>query len=293
MPEIALRADNLTFAYPGDPPVLRELSLSAARGQRLALLGANGVGKTTLLLHLNGTLKPQSGRVEIDGVPADYDRQGLLAWRQKVGLVFQDPDDQLFAATVAQDVSFGPINLGLPKTEVRQRVQEALAALEITDLAQRPTHLLSFGQKKLAAIAGVLAMRPSVMILDEPTGGLDFHATEQLLQTIDRLHQSGTTLIVATHDIDLAYAWADEVALLRAGGVARQGHPREVLRDRALLAQCHLRMPWALDVALGLQPEAGPVEQGAWPRTQSQLLSFCQQYCQRFRTAATKSATEA
>ena len=276
MPEIALQAVNVAFAYPGGEQALRDLSLSVKKGQRLALLGANGVGKTTLLLHLNGTLKPQAGRVEVDGAPADYGRKGLLDWRQKVGLVFQDPDDQLFAATVGQDVSFGPINLGLPKNEVSHRVQESLKALDILELAQRPTHMLSFGQKKLAAIAGVLAMRPSVMVLDEPTAGLDFHATGQLLQAIHRLHRMETTLVLATHDIDLAYAWADEVALLREGTVARQGPSGEVLRDRDLLAQCHLRMPWALDVALGLQQWAGTMEPVTWPRTQSELLSFCQ-----------------
>jgi cobalt/nickel transport system ATP-binding protein len=124
-------------------------------------------------------------------------------------------------------------------------------------------------------------MRPSVLILDEPTAGLDSHATEQLLQTIGRLHQMGTTLILATHDIDLAYAWADEVALLREGSVARQGVPLEVLRDRDMLAQCHLRMPWALDVTLGLQQWAAPAEPTTWPRTQSELLSFCQRLNRR------------
>ena len=276
MPEIALQAVNLAFAYPGGQKALRDLSLSVRTGQRLALLGANGVGKTTLLLHLNGTLKPHSGRVEVDGVPADYGRKGLLAWRQKVGLVFQDPDDQLFAATVAQDVSFGPINLGLPTEEVRHRVRESLAALDISDLAQRPTHMLSFGQKKLAAIAGVLAMRPSVMVLDEPTSGLDFHAAGQFLQTVDRLHRSGTTLVLATHDIDLAYAWADEVALFE-----REAWPARALRMKS----CGIKTCWPNAICGcpgpggGHGPSAISRDGGAGrlAQTQAELLAFCRQ----------------
>ena len=149
------------------------LDLEVPRGRKLALLRANGCGKTTLLLHLNGTLKPSRGQVLLDGAVAGYGRQALNAWRNRVGLVLQDPDDQLFSATVEHDVSFGPLNQGLPEGQVRMRVAASLTALRIAGLAERPTHALSFGQKKRVAIAGVLAMRPEVLILDEPTAGLD------------------------------------------------------------------------------------------------------------------------
>jgi cobalt/nickel transport system ATP-binding protein len=277
MSEMILQAVNIGYSYDGGAPALGDLSLSVRQGRRLALLGANGSGKTTLLLHLNGTLKPQAGTLMLNGTPAVYDRRGLLAWRQQVGIVFQDPDDQLFAATVRQDISFGPVNLGLADAEVCRRVQDSLEALEITGLAERPTHMLSFGQKKLAAIAGVLAMRPGVIILDEPTAGLDARAAARLLHILGRLHQKGTTLVLATHDIDMAYAWADEVALLHNGKVVRQGSPIEVLRDGEELARCRLRMPWALEIALGFQKWAGVRESAIIPRTQSGLLSYCQQ----------------
>lgn len=166
-----LEAYGLTYDYPGGVQALSGLDLSVERGRRLAILGPNGAGKTTLLLHLNGTLRPTSGRVLLDGVVAGYCRADLTVWRRRVGLVLQDADDQLFAASVAEDVSFGPLNLGLSDEEARQRVDEALAALRIADLADRPTHMLSFGQKKRAAIAGAVAMRPEILLLDEPTAG--------------------------------------------------------------------------------------------------------------------------
>lgn len=277
MSEVILQAVAIGYSYDGHTAAISALSLFVRQGRRLALLGANGSGKTTLLLHLNGTLKPRTGTIMVNGSPAVYDRRGLLAWRQQVGIVFQDPDDQLFAATVRQDISFGPLNLGLTDTEVRRRVQDSLEALEITDLAERPTHMLSFGQRKLAAIAGVLAMRPSVIVLDEPTAGLDSRAAAHLLHTLGRLHQKGTTLVLATHDIDMAYAWADEVALLHNGNVVRQGSPAEVLGDGEHLARCRLRMPWALEIGLGFQKWAGVKESAIIPRTQSELLSYCRQ----------------
>lgn len=262
-----LEAAGLRYDYPGGAAALRGLDLRIERGQRLALLGANGCGKTTLLLHLNGTLKPHAGELRLDGRTAVYDRRGLTAWRGRVGLVLQEPDDQLFSATVYQDVSFGPLNQGLSESAVRARVDAALAALGIAHLAPRPTHLLSFGQKKRAAIAGVLAMGPEVLILDEPDAGLDGQGVMQLRAALDALHARGTTLVFATHDVDLAYAWADRVAILQDGRLLRAGDPAATLSDAGLLEAAGLRMPLVLQLAHGLC-RAGEV-----PRTAEALIA--------------------
>ncbi|MBR9971988.1 ATP-binding cassette domain-containing protein [Magnetospirillum sp. J10] len=246
-----LEARRLGHCYVGGVEALRDLDLAVPRGQRLAILGPNGAGKTTLLLHLNGTLRPKSGQVLLDGRAVGYDRASLNSWRRRVGLVLQEPDDQLFAATVFEDVSFGPLNLGLSEAEARLRVEEALEALRITALAERPTHMLSFGQKKRVAIAGAVAMRPEVLLLDEPSAGLDSMGTAHLLAALDQLRQAGTTLVFTTHDVDLAWSWADQVALFHQGGVACQGSAESLLSDRAALAAAHLKMPMAL--ALGLK----------------------------------------
>jgi cobalt/nickel transport system ATP-binding protein len=249
-----LEARGLGFGYRGGATALRELDLRIERGRRLALLGANGCGKTTLLLHLNGTLQPHAGELRLDGQPVTYGRQGLAGWRRRVGLVLQEPDDQLFAATVYQDVSFGPLNQGLAETVVHARVLEALATLDLQPLADRPTHLLSFGQRKRVAIAGVLAMQPEILILDEPDAGLDGAGVAQLFATLDQLSARGTTVVVATHDVDLAYAWADEAAILAEGRLLRQGETTALFSDTVLLATAGLTMPAILAIAQALRP---------------------------------------
>jgi cobalt/nickel transport system ATP-binding protein len=243
-----LHAEDLRYEYDGGVVALDGLSLCLRRGVRHALVGANGAGKTTLFLHLNGTLKPKSGQVHVNGQPADYSRAGLTGWRQTVGLVFQNPDDQLFAGSVLQDVSFGPLNLGLSEEETRERVEEALAALGISHLRDRPTHMLSFGQKKRASIAGAVAMRPEVLIIDEPLSGLDPGGAEHFLSVLHDLHAHGTTIVIATHDMSLAYQWADEVSIMDAGRVWAEGSPPTVMTDSALLERCSLRRPWTLEV---------------------------------------------
>ncbi len=256
---------GLEYRYPGQIVALRDLNLTIERGRKLALLGANGSGKTTLLLHLNGTFQPTGGAALLDGQPARYDRRSLNHWRRRVGLVLQEPDDQLFAATVEQDVSFGPLNLGLSEAETRTRVREALEALRIAPLAVRATHTLSFGQKKRVAIAGVLAMRPELLVLDEPTAGLDAHGVTHLLSALQRLHDAGTTLVFSTHDAELAYSWADQVAVLHEGTVLAQGETTAVLENRDLLSRARLKPPLLLELAQAL----GVQQNGADPPSRS------------------------
>ncbi|MBL8251382.1 MAG: ABC transporter ATP-binding protein, partial [Candidatus Competibacter sp.] len=260
---------GLEYVYAGGVSALRDLDLTVKRGRKLAILGANGSGKTTLLLHLNGTLRPSRGEIRLDGHPVAYDRRSLDRWRRRVGLVLQEPDDQIFAATVEQDVSFGPLNLGLSESVARERVQTALAALQIADLGDRPTHGLSFGQKKRVAIAGVLAMRPELLVLDEPSAGLDGQGVARLLDALGHLHNAGATLVFSTHDVELAFAWADEIALFDEGKVLAQGEALAVLRDRALMRKARLDPPLPLEVA-----EALDLDRSAMPRAREDLLEL-------------------
>lgn len=245
-----LAAASLEVAF-GHHQVLRNADLQIPSGRRLALLGANGSGKTTLLRSLAGSVRPDAGRVLVDGVPVSYDRDGLRNHRQVVQLVAQNPDDQLFAADVYRDVSFGPLNLGLAEPEVRERVGAALAVLSIEDLAERPIHELSYGQRKRVAIAGALAMEPCVMLLDEPTAGLDPQGVDEMVAALESLLQAHTTVAIATHDVDFALWWADSVAVL-VGGQVRHGSPTELLSDAELLVAARLRQPLVLQAAAQL-----------------------------------------
>ena len=212
-----LAYENVSFRYPDGNAGLRDCSLTIRQGARHALIGCNGAGKTTLFLHANGILQPESGRILYAGAPLDYGRDGLRRLRREVGLVFQNPDQQLFSASVEEDVSFGPLNLDLDPSTVRERTRTALASVGMSAFAKRPVHHLSFGQKKRVCIAGVLAMQPHLMILDEPMAGLDPAGRQALLAVFDTLQQQGITLILATHDMDFAYRWADHIHLLHGG----------------------------------------------------------------------------
>ena len=266
-----LTADGLVVGYERGRRVLDGASLSVPAGRRLALLGANGSGKTTLLRCLSGALVPARGRVTLDGAELRHTRHGLRAHRQVVQLVLQDPDDQLFSASVAQDVSFGPLNLGLDEDAVRERVAEALRLLAVEHLAGRPTHQLSYGERKRVAIAGAVAMRPCVLLLDEPTAGLDPSAVAEALAALTRLQESGSTVVMSTHDVDLALRWADEVAVVVDRAVV-QGRPQEVLGDDDLLARARLDRPWALTVGARLR-ELGLLADGPLPRDAGSLLA--------------------
>lgn len=212
------------------------------------MVGANGSGKSTLFLHLNGTLRPSRGTVRFRGRDLDYSRCGLNQLRRRVGLVFQDPDSQLFSASVEQDISFGPLNMGLSESEVRQRVEKALQATGIADLRHRPVHALSYGQKKRVCIAGVYAMSPEMLILDEPLAWLDAAGIRSILALLDELNQGDTTVVVSLHQMELALQWADHVIVLQKGRAVFQGLPFDLFSDPTRLAQFGLEVPWPLDM---------------------------------------------
>ncbi|MFF3017915.1 energy-coupling factor ABC transporter ATP-binding protein [Streptomyces sp. NPDC057939] len=261
------------YAYEDGPAVLSGVDFGIAPGRALVLLGRNGSGKTTLMRLLSGGLRPGSGALRLDGEVVTYDRTGLTRLRTSVQLVVQDPDDQLFAASVEQDVSFGPMNLGLAAPEVRERVDSALAALDITALRDRPTHLLSYGQRKRAAIAGAVAMAPRVLILDEPTAGLDPDGQERLLDVLAGLRRAGTTVVMATHDVDLAVRWADDAAVLTPTGI-RTGPATALLSDPDLLAAAGLRQAWSPAVTAFLRARGLLDEDSPGPRVPEALAAW-------------------
>ena len=230
MTDSILNLEQVSYRYPDGTCALDRCSLQIATGTRTAVLGANGAGKTTLFLHLNGILRPAAGRVSWHGTPLEYSRSGLRTLRSRVGLVFQNPDSQLFSASVREDVSFGPLNLGLAKTVVRERVEQALQAVGMSEHADKPVHNLSFGQKKRVCIAGVLAMQPDVVVLDEPMAGLDAAVQRELTLVLDSLHRDGMTIVIATHDLDFAYGWADQVLVLQCGRLLAQGSAEDVFQ---------------------------------------------------------------
>jgi cobalt/nickel transport system ATP-binding protein len=238
------------------------------------VLGRNGSGKSTLFALLNGLQRPQVGQVLCQGEAVRYDRLALKKLRAQVGLVFQEPDQQLFSASLREDVSFGPMNLGLDKKETANRVDKALADVGLAALADRPVHALSHGQKKRACIAGVLAMHPEIIILDEPTAGLDPAMVRELTSLLDDLHRRGLTLILATHDVDFAYAWADAICILDQGVLAFQGGMDEFANVLPRLPQLGLKSPWVLELHARLKTKGILGAKYSIPRSQEDLLGL-------------------
>lgn len=236
-----IRINEISYTYPGGAQALDGVSLEVPEGSFLALMGANGSGKSTLLKHLNGLLEPQEGSVTVGGIPVSG--KSFEPVNRLVGFVFQDPNDQIFAPTVYDDIAYGPRNMGLDADEVARRVDRAADQVGITGLLKRPIHHLSYGQKKRLSIAGVLAMEPRVLILDEPTASLDPMGEKRIMRILLELNRGGMTVVMATHDVDLVPLYAQQVCLLRAGRVAVDGGLKEVFGDPELIERCHLRLP--------------------------------------------------
>jgi cobalt/nickel transport system ATP-binding protein len=245
----AMHACGLTYTYPNGHAALDGIDLHVQHGERVAVLGPNGAGKTTLMQHLNGLMQG-SGRLEVAGV--EVGPKTLAELRLRVGLVFQDPDDQLFMPTVSEDVAFGPLNMGLEREQALARVAEALAAVRMEHATERAPYQLSMGERRRVAIATVLAMRPSLLALDEPSANLDPRARRELLDVLERIER---TMLITTHDLPLAAELCERAVVLAAGRVAADGPCREILGDGDLLAAHDLELPAGFDLdAVPLRP---------------------------------------
>lgn len=233
----ALAVKNLSFSYPDGHPALQDVSLQVGRGEKVALVGPNGAGKSTLMLHLNGILG-QNSPIQIAGMPVSRDNLPVI--RAKVGLVFQNPDDQLFSPTVFEDVAFGPLHMGLPESEVRARVSTALEQVGMSQFADRLSHHLSVGQKKRVAIATVLSMEPEILVLDEPSAGLDPRARRSLITLLQALP---LTMLVSTHDMLMVKELFPRMVIMDEGRVVADGPTRALMADRVLLEAHGLEQP--------------------------------------------------
>ena len=268
-----IEALGVSYTYDGnDERALDGLNLKIRRGTKVAFMGGNGSGKSTFFLCLNGIRRPDTGKIRIDGKAIEYTRKGLLEVRGRVGIVFQEPDDQLFSASVYEEISFGILNLGADEETARSEVESVIEELEITPFQDRPAHALSGGQKKQVAIADILVMHPEVMTLDEPAAALDPKHTRKVQQIVDRLTEKGITVLMATHDIDYAYSWADEIVLMHRGKVIRQGTPFEVCSDREALKAASLEVPAVVRMHERLKEKGLIPEDAAPPGSVDELV---------------------
>lgn len=248
-----LELQNVSFSYGGARDALQNISVTLRQGEKIALLGNNGAGKSTLFLCCNGVLTPRAGRIVLDGTVVGSGKKERTRLRRSVGIVFQDPDNQIIAATVESEVSFGPMNLRQKAHEVAAATDRALAAMNLEAFRTRPPHYLSGGEKKRVSIADILAMEPRLILLDEPTAGLDNAHTERLEQTLEQLHGQGMTLVVSTHDTDLAWRFANRVIVMSGGAIIADGDAQVVFADADMLKRAGLKPPQLFDVAQALR----------------------------------------
>ncbi len=237
----AITVRNLSYRYPDGTKALEDVNMEVYEGERIALVGPNGAGKTTFMLHLNGTLRGSEGQIEIFGKNLEKMKREEIV--KEVGMVFQDPDDQLFMPTIFDDIAFGPINLGLKEEAVRERVEKAISSLGLSGYEDKSPHHLSFGEKKKASLAAVMAMEPRILVLDEPTANLDPRSRAELIGILNELNErEGITMVIVTHDVNAIPELADRIYTLNRT-IIETGTPREIFFNGALLKQNKLDVP--------------------------------------------------
>lgn len=246
MSDSILKVENLSYVYEDGTKALKKIDFNIKKGEKIAFIGGNGSGKSTMFLCLNGVLRPTSGNVYYENKQIEYTRKGLLDLRSKVQIVFQDPDNQLFSASVYEEISFGILNLGIDENIAEVKVNEVIKELEIEPFVNKPTHFLSGGQKKRVSIADILVMDPEVIILDEPTSALDPKYTKVVNNLIDALTEKGKTVILSTHDVNQALKWADRIFVFMDGKIVREGVPEEIFFDDETLNKANLLEPYTI-----------------------------------------------
>jgi cobalt/nickel transport system ATP-binding protein len=253
MGSIVLEARDIRYRYPRGMEAVKGISFHIRRGEKIALVGPNGAGKSTLLQMFNGMIRPDTGVMLFDNLPIRYDASSLSMLRKSVGFVLQNPDRQIIAPTVYQDVAFGPVNLGYGEPAVKEAVATALQHVGLEGFDRRPPHQLSGGEKKRVAIAGVLAMDPDVLVFDEPTSGLDPSGSEDIMELMDELNHEGRTVIISTHDVELAYPWADRVILMLDGKILQEDRPEIAFGKTEYVRMAHLSVPTLLELTMELE----------------------------------------
>jgi len=270
--------ENVIYQYSNGTAALDHLNLKIPNSKKVALIGHNGAGKSTLLGHINGIFRQKSGKVIVNQKELKYSPRELNRLRRKVGIVFQDPEQQLFSSNVWEDIAYGLKNLNLPDKMIQEKVQFIMEYLHITHLVQRPIHYLSLGEKKLVALAGVLVMEPEILLLDEPTAYLEPKAIERLIQFLEE-ESSSKLILLSTHDLELAYQWADYLIVLKNGKKLKEGTPLEIFSDETIVKESGLQPPVFWEIYQGLLKQKRIDSSIKPPTSSTELLSLLHNVC--------------
>ncbi|OPX45898.1 cobalt import ATP-binding protein CbiO [Ruminiclostridium hungatei] len=241
-----LQVEDMHYVYGNGKPALEGVNVEIFQGEKIAVMGSNGSGKSTFFLNINGVLLPEQGKIIYSGITVD--KKNIKELRKNIGIVFQDADNQIIASTVMAEVGFGPMNLKLPKAEVHKRVEEAMEYMNITEFRDRPPHYLSGGEKKRVSIADIIAMKPEIIIFDEPTAALDPLNATMLEGVLKSLEAEGKTILLSTHDVDFAYRWAERILVFCHGKIIADGTPVDIFNNREVLKQANLKQPAMLEI---------------------------------------------